>query len=272
MREILKLYIEDSFLIKLGLLIVSAIIFGIAYASASTAAKSLTFHAHFPAFPSSVCTKNVLRHDNQMQMDYCAYAAYQNADNILNKRYKDLMSSGRYPLVIAAEVSWIKYRNKWCRSVINNVRGGSIEPVVKYDCLTRLTEEQSNNIKREFGLYYQTDKATTNSGKYKKIVIKAGKYYVVPKGYEWVIKDQKRIPCGRVCTSDLYVKGDVFIGKGAEYSVNNGNFSGLGGHISISFNKKQRSPIIILSGSRVQVGDSEQRIITFQERTKKPSA
>lgn len=256
------------FLRKTSILLMLAMVAWSTFADDANASRNCSLHPHFPAFSSGVCTNNALKHDNQMQLDYCAYSNFEKANNILNRRYNDLMSSRKYPLVITAETSWIKYRDRWCRAVVNNIGCGSAEIAVKYRCLANLTEEQNNNLKSEYGFYHQNNKTTVTHNKYKKLIITSGKYYLVPKGYEWVIKDEKRIPCGRACTADLYVKGEVLLGHGKEYSVNNGNFNGSGGHISISFNKKQRSHMIILGGSLVQVGDSEQRMVIFQKRTK----
>ena len=56
-----------------------------------------------------------------------------------------------------------------------------------------------------------------------------------------------------VGTADLYVDGQVQVGTDKDYTVN--------GHMDILINKTQTSPLLILSGSKISVGDSRQTVV-----------
>lgn len=79
--------------------------------------------------------------------------------------------------------------------------------------------------------------------------------YVVPAGRIWRLDGlppQKESEKG-ISTADIYIDGQVFVGDEKDLS--------LYGKFDISVNVTQRSPIWILEGARVRVGDSRARIV-----------
>lgn len=88
----------------------------------------------------------------QMDMNDCASRAYASADALLNQVWKsaiaaakqrdEYLSDGDIPsevLLRKAQRSWITFRDQACLAESTVVRGGSIQPLIQYVCLERLT-------------------------------------------------------------------------------------------------------------------------------------
>jgi uncharacterized protein YecT (DUF1311 family) len=88
----------------------------------------------------------------QMDMNACASRAYASADAQLNHVWKsairaaklrdEYLPNGDTPseeLLRTAQRSWITFRDQACLAESTVVRGGSIQPLMQYVCLERLT-------------------------------------------------------------------------------------------------------------------------------------
>jgi len=95
----------------------------------------------------------------QMEMNYCAEQDYKAADAVLNTAYKKAMASmketdsylsddmkGAADALLAAQRAWIPYRDKACASAGYIVRGGSMEPMIIYQCMARITKERTAEL------------------------------------------------------------------------------------------------------------------------------
>ncbi|MDJ1464299.1 lysozyme inhibitor LprI family protein [Nitratireductor sp. GZWM139] len=87
----------------------------------------------------------------QADMTQCAGKSYQAADKKLNARYGDAMK--RYEsneeartLLRDAQRAWIAFRDAECDLATLGVRGGSIEPMIRAQCLEDLTEDRSDQL------------------------------------------------------------------------------------------------------------------------------
>ena len=87
------------------------------------------------------------------EMRDCAGREYKKVDDELNRVYRQLMSrlddEGHKGALKAAQQVWIKYRDANCdfESYLN--RGGTIEPVVRYNCLTWMTESRTKELRED---------------------------------------------------------------------------------------------------------------------------
>jgi uncharacterized protein YecT (DUF1311 family) len=95
----------------------------------------------------------------QVDMNACAQAAWEAADADLNTAYGaavDFMTGldadlpegerGAVEALRAAQRAWIAYRDAACAAEAFTVRGGSIEPLVRFACLERLTRVQTGTL------------------------------------------------------------------------------------------------------------------------------
>ncbi len=80
---------------------------------------------------------------SQLEMNECAAARYAQADAQLNavwpgiKGYMDGLGAGA--ALLDAQRKWLAYRDATCTSEIAPFGGGSIQPLVWYTCLERMT-------------------------------------------------------------------------------------------------------------------------------------
>ncbi len=92
----------------------------------------------------------------------------------------------------------------------------------------------------------------------RKIALEAGgPELIVPKGKIWKVAGLNPYSSERgVGTADLYIDGQIFVGKDKAYTIH--------GKFDICINDKQTSPLWILEESKVSVGDSRGRL-TIEE-------
>lgn len=86
----------------------------------------------------------------QMDMNVCAGQAYHAADEALAAEYKRALESlgdDDAPLLRDAQRAWINFRDKACKAQGSRYEGGSIQPMVVSDCLTRLTEQRTEGLR-----------------------------------------------------------------------------------------------------------------------------
>ena len=85
------------------------------------------------------------------EMRDCAGKAYKKADDELNRVYRQLIAKiddeGRKTALKTAQLAWIKYRDANCDFASYLNRGGTIEPVVRYNCITEMTEARMRDLR-----------------------------------------------------------------------------------------------------------------------------
>lgn len=95
----------------------------------------------------------------QMEMNYCAGEAYKAADARLNVVYKKAMAAmkqidsyldadqrGAADTLREAQRAWIPFRDKACEAEGYLVSGGSMQPLIIYECLTKLTGQRIGQL------------------------------------------------------------------------------------------------------------------------------
>ena len=86
----------------------------------------------------------------QTTMNVCANLEYQEVDRRLNQIYQqvrtEITNSVQEQKLIKAQLSWIEFRDLDCDYVAEAYRGGSIQPLIYYSCLTFLTEERIQHL------------------------------------------------------------------------------------------------------------------------------
>ncbi|MEP6020839.1 MAG: lysozyme inhibitor LprI family protein [Paracoccaceae bacterium] len=94
---------------------------------------------------SAACPGNT-----QLELNECAAAEFQQADAQLNavwpqvKGYMD--SIGQGAVLLDAQRKWIPFRDAACTAEIAPYAGGSIQPLIWYSCLTRLTQTRTFDL------------------------------------------------------------------------------------------------------------------------------
>lgn len=95
------------------------------------------------ALPS--CTDAV----TQTDMNICAHQVYETVDVTLNQTYQALtqeLSTPEQDLLTDAELAWIEYRDKTCELEAAPYEGGTIQPLVYSQCLSRMTENRTAEL------------------------------------------------------------------------------------------------------------------------------
>lgn len=89
----------------------------------------------------------------QFDMNVCADQDYKAADAELNAAWTEAKATadavGAGPALLDAQRKWIAYRDAACKAEAAQYEGGSIQPLIRLTCLTRLTERRSTDL-REF--------------------------------------------------------------------------------------------------------------------------
>ena len=102
-----------------------------------------TGDSRIAALPS--CTDAI----TQTDMNSCAHQAYETVDAALNQTYQALteeLSTPEQNLLTDAELAWIKYRDKTCELEAAPYEGGTIQPLVYSQCLSRMTENRTAEL------------------------------------------------------------------------------------------------------------------------------
>jgi uncharacterized protein YecT (DUF1311 family) len=86
------------------------------------------------------------------EMRDCAGRESKQADDELNRVYRQLMAKfgndeGHKTALKTAQQAWIKYRDANCDFASYLNRGGTIEPVVRYNCLTSMTVSRMKELR-----------------------------------------------------------------------------------------------------------------------------
>ena len=88
----------------------------------------------------------------QIEINECAAARYAQSDAQLNavwpqvKGYMDGVGAGA--LLLDAQRKWLAYRDATCSAEIAPYGGGSIRPLIWYDCLNRVTLSRTYELQQ----------------------------------------------------------------------------------------------------------------------------
>jgi uncharacterized protein YecT (DUF1311 family) len=86
---------------------------------------------------------------NQREMNACAVLDYKAADNILNQKYKEVMSSLPPPKqerLRQQQRAWLQKRDLQCKAEARPSEGGSIWPLEFYGCLKTVTQGRTKEL------------------------------------------------------------------------------------------------------------------------------
>jgi uncharacterized protein YecT (DUF1311 family) len=98
---------------------------------------------------------------NTLQINACLSKTYESTDRKLNQAYQKLLrnlspaaangDTTNYPLVrqqlVAAQLSWISYRDQDCRAKLTLFAAGSIRAAVYLGCLVERTEQRTRELR-----------------------------------------------------------------------------------------------------------------------------
>lgn len=86
----------------------------------------------------------------QMELNQCAAAEYQRADAMLNAAWgptKSFMDDiGHGGLLLDAQRKWLAFRDAACAAETAPFAGGSIQPMIWFSCMTRLTQARTQDL------------------------------------------------------------------------------------------------------------------------------
>lgn len=115
------------------------------------------------AGPAASQSLNCVEPQTQNEMNGCAKRDYEAADGDLNLAWKlarqhakdqdAYLEASQVPsaqMLLDAQRSWITYRDQACEAESTLARGGSIQPLIFYTCLERLTRQRTEDL-RFFG-------------------------------------------------------------------------------------------------------------------------
>ncbi len=86
----------------------------------------------------------------QAQMNVCAFDEYARADAALNAAYKHAMArlgGATKAKLKQAQRLWLPYRDAACEAEAGPFDGGSIQPLIRAGCLTRLTKSRTQDLR-----------------------------------------------------------------------------------------------------------------------------
>lgn len=85
----------------------------------------------------------------QAEMNQTALNDYKVVDQKLNKIYQELIKNlppKEKALLIKAQKNWIAFRDSDCEFAVSAYEGGSIQPLIKYTCLTEATQKRIEEL------------------------------------------------------------------------------------------------------------------------------
>lgn len=106
-------------------------------------------------FSAPVIAQGACPGTTQLEMNDCAAAEYQRSDAELNavwpiaKSRADGVGAGGQ--LLDAQRKWIAFRDAACGAEIAPYAGGSIQPLIWYSCLTRLTRARTFDLQQLTG-------------------------------------------------------------------------------------------------------------------------
>ena len=86
----------------------------------------------------------------QMEMNQEAFTLYKKADTRMTLVYKKVAKSLKDPkqkqTLIQTQRKWIIYKEAHCKAIAALYEGGSIQPLIYYDCLKTITNDRIKNL------------------------------------------------------------------------------------------------------------------------------
>jgi|UniRef100_UPI003BABFBEE uncharacterized protein YecT (DUF1311 family) len=123
----------------------------------------IAFAVALAAAPARAETPEVDCDDPQVQMEmtYCAEQDWQEADKALNEAYGEAMATmrridadlpadqtGAADMLRDAQRAWIAYRDKACAAYGYLAHGGTMEPMLIYQCNADLTAQRTEELEQ----------------------------------------------------------------------------------------------------------------------------
>ena len=104
-----------------------------------------------------LCFINVVSFgQTQMEMNQQASTNYKKADAkmvlIYKKVQKETLSDIDKKLLLDAQRTWIKYKEAHCKSASASYAGGSIQPLIYFNCLTEITKDRIKQLNIYLGI------------------------------------------------------------------------------------------------------------------------
>ncbi|MEH2358357.1 lysozyme inhibitor LprI family protein [Nostoc sp.] len=112
---------------------------------------TITIAGTTPDLPEMLLAQKLNCNNSQTQItiNECRKLSYQNADKKLNRVYQQLLStleSSSKQKLIAAQVTWIKFRDTNCEFERSRYEGGSITPTIYFGCLENTTKLRTQQL------------------------------------------------------------------------------------------------------------------------------
>lgn len=89
---------------------------------------------------------------NQSAMNACAEDGFNAADAELNAEYRlarkavaDVPKASE--LLLTAQRAWVALRDAHCAGLAYGNHGGSLEPMIRFSCMTTLTQQRTRQLK-----------------------------------------------------------------------------------------------------------------------------
>ena len=102
------------------------------------------------------CINAVSFGQTQMEMNQQASTNYKKADAKMAITYKkvqiETLSDIDKKLLLDAQRKWIIYKDAHCKSASASYDGGSIQPLIYFNCLTEITKERIKQLNIYLGI------------------------------------------------------------------------------------------------------------------------
>ena len=111
-------------------------------------------------FPAQAQNWNCDNPQVQQEMNYCSEQEWKEADRRLNAEYRkaraamqnldDLFPEDQRGAAVAlrdAQRAWIAFRDKACEAEGWLFKGGTMEPLIYWSCMSSLTEQRTESLK-----------------------------------------------------------------------------------------------------------------------------
>ncbi len=102
-----------------------------------------------PAPAQTPATLNCASPQTTAEIRQCAGQEYLAADRRLNQLYSQLqgtLPAARRSQLVKAQLAWIQFRDAACAFESSAYAGGTLAPVVRTACLTRLTKQRVHDL------------------------------------------------------------------------------------------------------------------------------
>ncbi len=86
----------------------------------------------------------------QAELNREAIKAYEKSDvelNVLYKKFISLIKEDSKTLFVQAQRNWIVFKEQQCKFEASVYEGGSIQPLIKFGCLERVTKSRIKGLK-----------------------------------------------------------------------------------------------------------------------------